>query len=182
MHQFWSSLNYNLQTLLSKLQLILQLNLGQVWLQERTSNSAKIETNARRKAVVGTSLFINNNFPTGIHVTLLILIRKKGEHASYYNMVQVLDFPIRFQLSDRRRFSFVFGHNCRCRSEALLLWKEESLQCSQVFQEMWITPVFLFCHCSGDAGHVYSQNRINLLKQILACQLTKQGICKHIAA
>lgn len=44
--------------------------------------------------------------------------KKKGEHASYFNMVQVLDFEIRFQLSDRSRFSFVFGHN----------WKDESAQ------------------------------------------------------
>lgn len=78
MRKFWSSLNYNLQIILSELQLILYLKFCDVRLQNRTFNSANIETNAKRKAVVGTSLFINNNFPTCIHVTLLILIRKKG--------------------------------------------------------------------------------------------------------
>lgn len=45
MHEFWSSLNYKLQIIVSKL----QLKLCYVMVQDRTLNSSNIGTNGKRK-------------------------------------------------------------------------------------------------------------------------------------
>lgn len=114
--------------------------------QNRTLNSSNIK-NKWKKKVVGISLFINNNFHTWSHVTLLILIRKRRG-----NMLHVIIWykcwPFRFASSSLNAAGFLLslvitldGAQKRCcsgRMKANIVFK--------MFRGMWIKSVFLFCN------------------------------------